>query len=153
MRVVTEADTATFTDPSGDTLTLLASVRHRDAVKRQELESREGLEGLKNLGMTMQEALALERESTPEELDAARKRRARSDGERSPSCRRFMLQAIAAGLTIDGKEVAPSAILDTYDKMDPASAAWVDAQVAGVWEAAMPGEDDRAKPDASAGIA
>ena len=152
MRIIENADTVTYTDPDGDTLTLLVSVRHRDVVKRSELESREAMDGLKDLGLSMTDALALEKESTPAELEAARNRRAKSEGDRSPAVLRYMLQAIAQGMRVGEKDIAQSAILDSYDKMDPESAAWVDAQVDGVWTRATPGADDRAKPDASAGI-
>jgi len=150
MRVIDDRDTKSFIDAAGDCLVLLTAVRHRDAVRREELETKETLVRLKELGLTMEDALKAARETSEEERAAARKE---SGSSPSPAIRRFMLEAVAVRLTIGGVDYTGPAILDAYDRMDPESAAWVDEQVAMIWNEAVPGEEQRLKRAASAGPA
>lgn len=143
MKIITDNDTREFLDTDGDKLVLLASVRHRDAIKREEMESTEALESLKGLGMGMKDAIAMERELSPEERAAALERRSAEKGEHSPAVRRFMLSVVAIRLTVAGQEYGGNAIVDQYDRMDPASAKWIDEQVDLVWSGAIPGDAER----------
>ena len=143
MRIVTDNDIRTFTDANGDSLTLLVAVRHRDAIKRDEMESTAGLEQLKSLGIGIKDAMAMEREATPEDMAAARARKAENKGDFEPATRRFMLGAVAVRLTVKGEDFGGGAILDAYDRMDPESAAWVNAQVDTVWSGAVPSDAER----------
>jgi hypothetical protein len=153
MRLISDNDTRTFTDAAGDSLTLLVAVRHRDALKRDQLENTEALDALKGLGLGIKDAMQMERDATPEDLAAARARKAESKDEHSAASRRFMLSAVAITLTIRGEDIGGNAILEAYDRMDPESAAWVDAQVATVWKGATLGDDERAKLGGSPGTA
>jgi hypothetical protein len=141
MHIVTEADTVIFTDPVGDTLTLLKNVRQKDVTALEELERKEALETLHELGYSVAD-VAKEADLASDEERAAARESAAGRGS-SAKARRFRLGAIARGLTVAGKEHAGSAILQAYDEMDPASGAWVDAQVDGVWAPSTPGEAEK----------
>lgn len=145
MRVINNSDTRTFTDGAGDQLVLLVSVRHRDVVERERIETEENRENLKALGMTIEDAVKAAKEATEEEKAAAKSGKA----EHSPKVRRYMLGAVAVKLTIAGQDTGGDAIMDAYDRMDPASASWVDDQVETVWTGAVPGDDERAKLEGS----
>ena len=143
MRIINDNDTRTFTDAAGDSLTLLLAVRHRDVLKRDELESGAALEQMKAIGIDYKEAMRLRREATPEELAAAEAKNSEGKEEYEPATRRFMLQAVAVRLTVRGEDIGGNAILEAYDKMDPESAAWVDAQVDAIWSGAVPSDAER----------
>lgn len=150
MRIINDSDTRTFTDPAGDTLTLLVSVRYGSLVKREEMESKEALESLKSIGMSMEDARKISEQATEEERAAAAERKQGKADDHSADVRRFMLGAVAVSLSVGGRVISEQGkILQAYDQMDPASAAWVDEQVAVVWAASVPGDDDCAKPDGS----
>lgn len=141
MRVINDNDVKTVTDTSGDSITLLVSVRHADVLRRDEMETKEGRAGVKELGMTIQDMALLEKQATAEEKAAAVKRREKQT--HSGDVRRFMLQAVAQKLTISGRDIGGQEIVAQYDRMDPDSAAWVDAQVAEVWEPATLTDEEK----------
>jgi len=148
MKVVGDNDLQVFTDPEGDTLTLLWSVRQRDVEKAQGIAEREALDALKDLGISLEEAMNQARQTSPEEQAKARERIKKQ--ALSPDLRRFHLEAIARVLTIGGEGCSGEDILKAYDNMDPASAAWVDEQVASVWDRALP--DDASRESTPAGL-
>jgi hypothetical protein len=152
MKVITKNDTRTFTDGHGDSLMLLVAVRHRDALKRDEIEAQAALRQMKEAGITMSDAMKMRREASKEDIEEARAEQAKKD-ELEPETRRFMLEAVAVRLTIDGADIGGDAILEAYDNMTEPDARWVDARVDEVWAGATASEEERAKPDASAGTA
>jgi hypothetical protein len=57
MRIIKDDDVRVFTDQSGDTLTLLATVRQRDAEKASAMESKEAFQSLADMGLSMDDAM------------------------------------------------------------------------------------------------
>lgn len=150
MKIVVDRDTETFTDPDGDTLTLLAFVRQRDVERAEDLAQKEALSALKDLGLSMEDAMRQARESSPEDRATARARI--SAQELSPALRRLRLEAVARRLCVGGQEYGGQAILEAYESMTPASARWVDEQVAAVWTRATPDDAARERPAARLGL-
>lgn len=141
MRVINDSDTTTYTDAGGDTLTLLDCPRQRDLEKSEKLEREDAfaqLDDLKRIGIDTEKALS---ETTPEQMDKAKED---AKGQAlSLDVRRFRLEAVARSMNIGGQVFGGQAILDQYDRMDAASVAWVDAQVATVWSKGQPGDAER----------
>jgi hypothetical protein len=129
MRIV--KDTTVFTDASGDTLTLLDCPRQRDVEKSDEMERQEAMANLKDLGMTMAEAIKEAQSATAEETSAATA--ALEGAPKSAKVRRFRLEVLAKAMCLGGQNYGGQAILEAYDEFDPESAAWADAQVSTVW--------------------
>jgi hypothetical protein len=153
MRVIhdSDSDTVEFTDGSGDKLVLLSSPRQRDVMACDEIERAEaiaGLEGIKALGIDTDKIMA-DAQANPEKLSAAQ---AAVDSHAGPKVREFRLKILAVNLVVDGEKLGGSAIMDAYGNMDPASAAWVDEQVAEVWNAAIPSDADTRGPRADAAV-
>lgn len=151
MRVIRDTETQEFTDGDGDRLILLKEVRMRDLEASAEVEHAESLETMRELGMDPSEAFKKAAETSVEEQEAARERnRVRP---KSPKVRRLRLKAIVMGMTLAGKEVQRSTIMQVYDEMPRESAAWVDACVAEIWAKAEPSEDTKNGQGVSAGTA
>jgi hypothetical protein len=148
MKIVTDSDVQTFTDPEGDRLVLLTTVRQRDVEKAADIAQQEAMEALKGLGMSLEEAMKQAREADAEQVAAARERVRKED--LSPGMRRFRLQAVAQRLTVGAQEYGGHAIVEAYENMDPASARWVDEQVDTVWKRALP--DDASRESSPAGL-
>ena len=159
MRVIKDGDIRIFTDPAGDTLTLLTRVRHGDRESVEKDETLEALRDMQEAGIDMaafaEKAAAPEaREARAKLAEAKREKEAAADEERSVAVRRKRLKAVARALTItprddDGKPTGDpetfiqDAILEQYDSMDDESAAWVDAQVDSIWERALPTDAEK----------
>ncbi len=150
MKIVTDNDLQVFTDPEGDSLTLLTTVRQRDVEKAQGMAEREALDALKGLGISLEEAMKQARETSPEEQAKARERM--KEQELSPALRRFRLEAVGRVLTVGGVGCSGPDILKAYEDMDPASARWVDEQVGIVWKRAVPDDASRERPAARLGL-
>jgi hypothetical protein len=148
MRVIREEDTQVFTDPTGDTLTLLVAVRQKDSEGSDELEQQEAFDALKMIGLTLEDAIK-QRDTRGEEMEEAAKGAA--DAPKSAKVRRFRFLALARQATTGGQTVVRSALAECYDRMDRESVAWVDAQVASIWERAIPGEAEKNRPGTDVG--
>jgi hypothetical protein len=150
MKIVSDNDLCVYTDPEGDTLTLLTTVRQRDVEKAADIAQREALDALKDLGISLEEAMKQAQGATEADKAAARERSKKQ--ELSPALRRFRLEAIARVLTIGGEGRSGPDILKAYEDMDAASVKWVDEQVASVWERALPDDASRESPAARLGL-
>ncbi len=144
MRVIHDSDTGDFADENGDILTLLVAPRKRDVDACAKIEQEEGeaqLARLKEMGFTAESALKTAEKADPKTLAKAREA-VDTRITASPKVREHRLKALAVRLVIGGQSTGGNAIFDTYQSMDPESAAWVDARVAEVWKSAMPSEAD-----------
>jgi hypothetical protein len=141
MDIIRDDDVTVFTDDAGDTLTLLRKVRQRDRAKVAEAESKQSLDALASIGMTMKEAIEDVGRRTREEQAAAEALAERAPA--SPAIRRLRLLAVARAMSVGGQPIARDAVMEAYDCMPKESVAWVDAQVDTVWAAADPGDAER----------
>lgn len=138
MRIIRDTDTVEFTDDSGDKLVLLKAPRRRDIKACEDVEREDAmreLEGLRALGI---DPITEAEKATAEERAVATA--AVASAPAADSVRRFRFGALARKLVVDGEAIDD--IMAAYDDMPADSTAWVDAQVASVWEAATPSEAD-----------
>lgn len=149
MRIINDSDTAKFTDPSGDSITLLDCPRQRDVEKSREMEQEDAFSQLDNLKKIMGEDVISEIQSKvtidPEAAAQA------AEGELSLDVRRFRLSAVARSLCVSGQVYGGQAVVEQYDKMDADSVAWIDAQVATVWAKGTPSDVARERGGAGVG--
>lgn len=141
MRIITDSDLEVFTDPDGDTLTLLKYVRREDKVAVDAIEQEERLEYLRSLGPEMLEAAAASNASAVVQDDT---------DDRSDRVKREQFRRVVKAMTVGGQDVPQNNILGTYDKMPSDSVAWVDSCVRTVWAASTVTEAQAKKPVASA---
>lgn len=147
MRIIHDYDTDVFTDPDGARLTLLVAPRQRDVVACDDVARKEAFAmqaEIKAAGMDVDKMLA---EADPAKVKAAT---ASAESSVSAKVRRFRLDALAVSLGIGTEAFGGHEVAKQYDSMDPASVAWIDAQVASVWESAIPSEADTRGPAADA---
>jgi len=137
MKVIRDSDVVEFVDDSGDKLILLECPRQRDVMRGEDLASEEAIAGLskiKALGMDTDKMLA-DAQANPETFAAAQ-----SNVETTvpPKVRRFRLEVLGIRLVVGGESFGGKAVLEQYDDMARASAAWVDEKVSRVWDGATP---------------
>lgn len=141
MRVIHDSDTIEFRDESGDKLYLHPAPRQRDVIACDDMARREAIaamDELKKSGVDTDKILA-DAQADPDALAKAQE----SVRENvSPAVRAFRFKALAVRMTVAGESLGGNAVVEAYENMDPESAAWVDEQVASVWDAAIPGDAD-----------
>ena len=149
MRIISDSDVVERADSAGDVLVLRVAPYQKDVLAVSELEQEQAkaeFKHLKDIGLVDKDASVFDmaKKMEAEDPEAVKKAQAnlkqRSD---SPAVARLKLEALAVRLVIGGQTHGGKAVMDQYDKMDPASAAWVNEQVKDVWDAAMPGEEEK----------
>jgi hypothetical protein len=147
MRVIRDTDTVEFVDESGDKLVLLEAPRQRDVLACEAIEQEDAfaqLENLRRMGFDVDALIKQARES-----DVKRDER---DADVSAKVRAKRLEVLAVALIVGGDRVGGKAIAEAYGSMDASSAAWVDAKVAEVWDAATPSDASARGQDADARV-
>ena len=148
MRIIHDGDVRTFTDPDGGTLTLLVSPRKRDVDAVGDVERKEAFAQLADLKASGVDTDKMMADATDDEKARAADAAQSDTGDRT---RRARLDALAIKLIIgDETTIGHAQVVAQYDIMDLLSAAWVDAQVATVWESAIPTDESARGPAADA---
>ena len=143
MRIINDADAVEFVDGDGAKLFLHPAPRQRDLIASNKLahdEAIEELDKLKANGIDT-DAIMQAAAAKPDLLAAAEK--AVRTSLPSPKVRRLRFGALAVRIK-DGETVIEGhqKLMEAYDNMDFASAAWADATVHEVWNAAIPSDAD-----------
>jgi hypothetical protein len=112
MRIISDDDLRTFTDPNGDQLITLRKARKKDWDDYMALVMRYVEAG----DPTNPKSVKFKDGFNPAELT------------------RFMFQRVARKMIINGTEYTGDAMLKIYEQLDPESAEWVDKCIAEVWE-------------------
>lgn len=141
MRRITDADVRTFTDATGDTLTLLVMPRYGDKEHVDEVARDEAFAALSELtasGIDVDKLLA-DAQADPNVMEAASQSASKPTGK----VREARFKALAMAVTANGAPInGHQQLLEFYRELDPASGEWVDSCVNEVWDVAIPSEAD-----------
>jgi len=158
MRIISDSDVVERRDSTGDALVLREAPYQSSVVavsKLEQQEAKEEFKHLKDIGVVDKDSsifdLAKQAEKDdPEAVKNAQKNLAEKAD--SAAVARLKLEALAVKLIIGGQNYGGNAILEQYDKMDPASVAWVAEQVRDVWKSAMPSDEEKNGAGADAAV-
>ena len=152
MRVIHDSDVVEFVDDSGDKLILLRAPRQRDVISCDLMARDEAvaeLDKLKASGIDTDKILA-DAQADPDALEKAQESARNST---SPAVREARYKSLAVRASIGTESFdGHQQMLEAYRDMDPESAAWADAQVASVWNAAIPSDADTRGPRADVAV-
>jgi hypothetical protein len=143
MRRITDADTRTFTDPSGDTLTLLIMPRYGDKERADEVARDEAYAALSELvaaGMDVDKILA-DAQADEAVMEAAQV----AASKPSPGVSEARFKALARRVDFaDGSAplTTHQALIDFYHEVDPETGAWIADCVNTAWDSAIPSDAD-----------
>lgn len=135
LHIIRDTDVVTR-ELDGDKLVLLSAPRQRDVEVCDEIATKEAFASMAAMRESGMDVDAMMK-------DAEKKKK--PDDKPDPvsaKVREARLKALAVALFVDGEKLGGDAIAVACRDMDPASAAWVDEQVASVWDSALPSEVD-----------